>query len=345
MLGFLLASFLIQNRTFEGKVALFMTDESLNKFDRIVAILIQLQSKKIVRAQDLADRFTVSLRTIYRDIRTLEASGVPIYSEAGIGYSLMDGYRLPPIMFTREEASSFIAAEKLMQKFTDTVLDKHYKSAMYTLKAVLKSGDKDWLDAIASKVIMQTNQKPFNENAPNALALFFESIAEKKQIFISYQTFDTEEINERKIEAVGVFHEHDFWYVLGYCHLRKDYRQFRTDRIQQIKKTDLDFTQEHPTLEALLHKETPVATLIKIRILVDKKIARYLSWERKQYGFISEKKVGHQVEMVFQCYEIQESFPRWFLMFADQSEILEPAALKDRVLELLEAGKTRLLKK
>src|SRR5690606_28580630 len=119
-----------------------MYDESPKRFDRIIAILIQLQSKKIVRAQDLAERFGVSLRTVYRDIRTLEISGVPIYSEAGIGYSLMDGYRLPPVMFTREEASSFIAAEKLMQQFSDKELGEHYASAMFKLKAVLKSADK-----------------------------------------------------------------------------------------------------------------------------------------------------------------------------------------------------------
>lgn len=320
-------------------------DESLNKFDRIIAILIQLQSKKIVRAQDLADRFNVSLRTIYRDVRTLETSGVPIYSEAGIGYSLMDGYRLPPVMFTREEAGSFLAAEKLMQKFTDTTLDKHYKSAMYKLKSVLKTSDKDWLDAIDSKVLMQSNQELFNESAPNALALFFDGIAERKQILLLYKTFQTEEINERRIEPVGIFHENNFWYVLGYCHLRKDYRQFRTDRIQLIKKTDIDFTMEHKTLEELLQKETPLATLTKVRILVDNKIARYLTWERKQYGFVSEKNEGDQKEMTFMCCDIQESFPRWFLMFADYSEIIEPKELKTRVLELLEVSKARLLKK
>ncbi|SHI35793.1 helix-turn-helix transcriptional regulator [Flavobacterium terrae] len=320
-------------------------DESLNKFDRIVAILIQLQSKKIVRAQDLADRFNVSLRTIYRDIRSLESSGVPIYSEAGIGYSIMDGYRLPPIMFTREEASSFIAAEKLMQKFTDTGLDKHYKSAMFKLKAVLKNSDKDWLDAIESKVVMQSNQQLFNENVPNALALFFESIAEKKQTLLSYQTFETEEINERRIEPVGIFHQNNFWYVLGYCHLRNDYRQFRTDRIQKIWKTDLDFTLEHKTLDELLHKENSVHSLTKVRILVDKKISRYLSWERKQYGFVSEKKIGSQVEMTFMCSEMNNGFSRWFLMFADHADILEPQELRDRVLELLDMNKKRLLQK
>src|SRR5690606_32155840 len=107
-----------------------MHDQAPKKFDRTVAILIQLQSKKTVKAQDLADRFGVSIRTIYRDIRTLESSGVPIYSEAGVGYSLVDGYRLPPVMFSKEEAVSFITAEKLMQHFTDNNLKKHFQSAL-----------------------------------------------------------------------------------------------------------------------------------------------------------------------------------------------------------------------
>jgi predicted DNA-binding transcriptional regulator YafY len=126
-------------------------DETPKRFDRIVAILIQLQSKRIVKAQELAQRFEVSLRTIYRDIRTLETSGVPIYSEAGIGYSLLNGYRLPPVMFTREEATSFIAAEKLMQKFTDPELGKHYAAATFKLKAVLQGVDKDWVSSIESR--------------------------------------------------------------------------------------------------------------------------------------------------------------------------------------------------
>lgn len=96
-----------------------MIQEELNRFDRTLAILILLQSKKLVKASQLSDRFGVSLRTIYRDIRSLEAAGVPILGEAGVGYSIMEGYRLPPVMFTREEAGSFVAAEMLMRKFTE----------------------------------------------------------------------------------------------------------------------------------------------------------------------------------------------------------------------------------
>ncbi|WP_264535466.1 helix-turn-helix transcriptional regulator [Flavobacterium sp. N1736] len=319
-----------------------MMDETPKRFDRIVAILIQLQSKKIVKAQELADRFEVSLRTIYRDIRTLEASGVPIYSEAGVGYALMDGYRLPPVMFTREEVSSFIAAEKLMQKFTDPSLGNHYATAMYKLKSVLRSNDKDWLSNIESSVVMQTAEPLFNDNSPNTLAVLFESIAEKKQILLSYKTFDKEETTQRNIEPVGVFHDHNNWYFLGYCHLRKDYRQFRTDRILGIKKTECDFTIEHDSLETYLNKTETIPTT-KVRILIEKKIARYLEFERKYHGFVSEKEVDGKIEMTFMCRDLENGFPRWFLMFGDYATILEPEILKTKTLELLEINRKRLL--
>jgi predicted DNA-binding transcriptional regulator YafY len=319
-----------------------MIDESPKRFDRIVAILIQLQSKKIVKAQELADRFDCSLRTIYRDIRTLEASGVPIYSEAGVGYALMEGYRLPPVMFTREEVSSFIAAEKLMQKFTDPSLGNHYASAMYKLKSVLRSNDKDYLSNIESRIVMQTAEPMFNDNSPNTLAILFESITEKKQILLSYKTFDKEETTQRNIEPVGVFHDHNNWYFLGYCHLRKDYRQFRTDRILGIKKTECDFTIEHDSLDSYLTKNETIPTT-KVRILIEKKIARYLSTERKYHGYISEKEVDGKIEMNFMCRDIDSGFARWFLMFGDYAEILEPERLKTRVLELLEINRQRLL--
>lgn len=317
-------------------------DETPKRFDRIVAILIQLQSKKIVKAQELADRFEVSLRTIYRDIRTLEASGVPIYSEAGVGYALMEGYRLPPVMFTKEEVSSFIAAEKLMQKFTDPSLGTHYASAMYKLKSVLRSTDKDWLSNIESKILMHAAEPLFNDNSPNTLTVLFESIAEKKQILLSYKTLEAEEPTNRNIEPVGVFHDHNNWYFLGYCHLRKDYRQFRTDRIQGIKKMDCDFTIEHDSLETYLKKSETIPT-IKVRILIEKKIAKYLASERKYHGFVSEKEVDGQIEMTFMSRDIENGFPRWFLMFGDYAKILEPERLKVRALELLEINRKRLL--
>ncbi|VXB39559.1 Transcriptional regulator [Flavobacterium sp. 9AF] len=320
-----------------------MQDESPKRFDRIVAILIQLQSKRIVKAQELADRFEVSLRTIYRDIRSLEASGVPIYSEAGVGYSLVEGYRLPPVMFTREEASSFIAAEKLMETFIDKELGKHYASAMFKIKSVLKNTDKDWLTSIESKVIMQQPAvNLFNEKVPEAMSILFKSIADKTQVKLNYQAFDAEEASERSIEPVGIFHDNNNWYIFGFCHLRNDYRQFRADRIQGIENKDLAFTKEHQPLEFYLNKEKECPTT-KVVLLVDKKIGKYLDFEKKYHGFVSQKKIGQQIEMTFLSRDIENGFPRWILMFADHATIIEPQRLKDRMLEMLEIYKTNLL--
>lgn len=318
-----------------------MFDESPKKFDRIVAILIQLQSKKVVKAQDLAARFGVSLRTIYRDIRSLEASGVPVYGEAGTGYSLVDGYRLPPVMFTREEAGSFIAAEKLMQHFTDKELGSYYESALYKIRAVLSHRDKEWIDQIESKVVMQPAAgRLFNENVPNALSVILQAVANKTAIDLDYKTFDAEFPTTRRVESVGVFHDHNNWYLMAYCLLRKDYRQFRTDRILGIRKTDIPFHKEHKSLEYYLQpkKEYPTTP---IAIRVDKAVAKYLAFERKYHGFISEKPIGNQIEMHFICSSV-EGFCRWFMMFADAADIVEPALVKEKINHLLTAFQNRL---
>lgn len=317
-------------------------DDSPKRFDRIVAILIQLQSKKIVKAQELADRFDVSLRTVYRDIRALEASGVPIYSEAGTGYSLMEGYRLPPVMFTREEASSFIAAEKLMQKFTDPELGRHYASATFKLKAVLKSADKDWLSSIESNVLMQPTDKLFNEKAPNALALLFKSIAEKTQIELSYQALEAEQPVYRTIEPVGIFHDHNNWYTYAYCHLRNDYRQFRTDRILVIKTTENPFSKTHQPLETYLKDDKEKYPATRVKILIDKKIAKHLEHEKKFHGFVSQTVIGNEIEMTFLSQNIETGFARWYMMFGDYAKILEPESLKTNILEMLEKVRERV---
>lgn len=311
-------------------------DESPKRFDRIVAILIQLQSKKIVKAQELADRFEVSLRTIYRDIRTLEVAGVPIFSEAGIGYSLMEGYRLPPVMFSREEASSFIAAEKLMQKFTDKELGKHYHSATLKLKAVLKSVDKDFVSNIDANVVMRPNTLLFHDKVPNTLALLFKSIAEKIQVLLCYQAIDAEAASERRIEPVGVFHDNSFWYVFAFCHLRGGYRQFRTDRIHGLGLTEEPFRLQHEPLDTYLQKDAQQCETTKVILLVDKKIASYLDYEKNYHGFISSTVIGDQLEMTFMARDIVNGFARWFLTFGDYADIIAPESLKESVLVLLD---------
>ncbi len=102
----------------------------MNRIDRISAILIHLQSKQVVKAQEMAERFGVSKRTIYRDIRSLEEAGVPLGGEAEVGYYLADNYHLPMVSLTREEAGAFIVAAKLMEKHSDFGINQQFQSGL-----------------------------------------------------------------------------------------------------------------------------------------------------------------------------------------------------------------------
>src|ERR1700739_4978035 len=141
----------------------------MNRLDRLTSILIQLQTKRVVTAQEIAERFSISLRTVYRDIRTLEEGGIPLSGEAGVGYSIMDGYRLPPVMFTKEEATAFLTAEKLIEKLTDTSTDESYKSAMYKIKDVLRATEKDYIEHIDKHIEVVDNPYIPKQEAPTGL--------------------------------------------------------------------------------------------------------------------------------------------------------------------------------
>lgn len=320
-----------------------MHEDSPNRFDRIVSILIQLQSKKIVRAQELADRFEVSLRTIYRDIRSLEVAGVPLYGEAGSGYSLVDGYRLPPVMFSPEEASSFIAAEKLMTRFGDRELESHYQSALFKIKSVLRGDEKELISQIESRVMVRNPEQTNDHLAPNALATVFRAIGQRVQLRLLYEALASEQPQQRTIEPIGVYQDSGRWYLFGFCHLRQDYRQFRTDRIHNIEMTSLEFTRPHRPLETYLQPEKHPTT--RVRILVDPEIVKYIKSDRKNYGFVSERQTPKGIEMIFESRDPENGFGRWFMMFADFATILEPDWLNDTLTGYMQQAQARMKKR
>jgi len=318
-----------------------MLSEDLNRFDRTLAILILLQSKKLIKAQDLADRFDVSLRTIYRDIRSLEAAGVPIIGEAGVGYSIMDGYRLPPVMFTKEEAASFVAAEKLMQTFTDASLGAYFETAIHKVKSVLRGQEKDWITALEKQIRAAPRSEPFNKKIPNALEILFNSIAEQKQVTLEYRSLASTTASIRTVEPVGVFYESERWYLLAFCLMRNDYRQFRTDRIITIKRIDQNFTRKHGSIDD--HKKTidqrPTTT---VTIAVIKDVVRHIADERRHYGFVSEKETGDEIEMTFESRDPSDGLARWYMMFGDCARIIGPESFRERVRTLAKKTKDNL---
>jgi predicted DNA-binding transcriptional regulator YafY len=306
----------------------------MNRFDRITAILIQLQSRKIVKAQDLADRFDISLRTVYRDISSLAEAGVPIIGEAGVGYSIMDGYRLPPVMFTKEEARTFITAEKLMEKFTDLSTQSQYQSAMFKIKSVLRSSEKSMVENLENHIEIRQSSKPFYAENSNTLDVLLKSITERKVTRINYSSLSVEDLTDRVIEPVGIYHENNYWYTIAYCHLRNGYRNFRSDRILKIELTDQPFQHKHAPLKDFLAEAWDSQNLRLIRIRIEKKQAKYIRNEKYYYGFVSEVSLENEVEMTFLT-AYMEGFARWYLMLATHACIMEPESLKGIVKNLL----------
>lgn len=308
----------------------------MNRIDRITAILIQLQSRKVVKAQDIADRFNISLRTVYRDVKTLEEAGIPVIGEAGVGYSIMDGYRLPPVMFTREEATAFLTAEKFIGQYTDAAMGENYRSAMYKVRAVLRSTEKDLLENIEEFIEVVPQYGSGKNNAPdNVIETIIKGIAEKKQLRIHYKAATTQEATVRDVEPVGIFHLQGYWHMIAWCHMRNDYREFRADRISRITVTDHDFTKGHPPLKEYLDKAYRKYALHEIVIQVHRSKAMYLGRQKYSMGFISETEKGDYTEMTFLCMSV-ESFARWYLTLADYARIVKPLSMKGMVKSLLE---------
>lgn len=301
----------------------------MNRIDRLTAILIQLQSKRVVKAQDIAERFSISLRTVYRDIRTLEEGGIPIMGKVGVGYSIMDGYRLPPVMFTMDEATAFLTAEKLIEKLTDASTEESYKSAMYKVKAVLRATEKDYLENLDNHIEVLNNShvtKP--KNLPNPIQIILKSISKKHVVDIEYTSNNSQEKTKRNIEPVGIFYSGHYWHVLAYCHLRNDYRDFRTDRISKISQTDHMFIKEHPSLKTYLKQLSRERELETVIMQVDKKILKHFGDQLFYNGFVSQKEIkGDRVEMTFLSASL-EGFARWYMMFGDHADIVSPNKLK-----------------
>src|SRR6186713_3638860 len=118
----------------------------MNRIDRLTAILIHLQTKRVVKAEEIADRFGMSLRTVYRDVKALMEAGVPVGSEAGKGYFIVDGYHLPPVMFTQDEASAMLLAGKLVDKMADKSVRNAFESSLQKIKSVLNEAERDHME-------------------------------------------------------------------------------------------------------------------------------------------------------------------------------------------------------
>lgn len=306
----------------------------MNRIDRISAILIQLQTKRVIKAQEIADRFSISLRTVYRDIRSLEEAGIPVGSEAGKGYFLAEGYHLPPVMFTKQEAGSMLLAAKLVEKFADAATNEHYKSAMYKVKSVLRNTDKDFIENIDDRIEVLTPQNTPNLPPNNFMYEIQSAIAEKKVLVIQYFSVYKSEHTTREIEPVGIIFYGNNWHLIAFCRLRNGYRDFRLDQIRSIKPNNEVYTlSKNRTLSHYLNDLSGKADLQKAVIRFPKFIKKFLDTQKYYFGFVEESENQDSWDLTFLTTPF-EYIGRWLLSYGNSAEIIEPEELKNTMKKL-----------
>jgi predicted DNA-binding transcriptional regulator YafY len=228
-----------------------MSDNDTKRLSRLTAILIQLQTKRLLTATSLADKFNVSVRTIYRDIRALEQAGVPIMTEDGKGYSLMEGYRIPPVMFSESQANALILAEQLVLKNKDASFIKDYSEAIDKIKAVLKQSDKDKANLLADRTRFEQNiNRERNSDNINQLQ---QALTNFNLVNIDY-TNELGKTTNRMIEPFALISTTENWLLIAWCRLRKEFRYFRLDRMTRMQVLTEKFAKQKMTLQEYFEK-------------------------------------------------------------------------------------------
>lgn len=223
-----------------------MEEKEKPRLSRLTAIITQLQSKRLITAKFLAEKHKVSVRTIYRDIRTLEKSGIPIVTEEGKGFSIMEGYHLPPVIFTEDEANALITMELLAIKNKDQSLSENVSSAIEKIKSILRYSQKGNADLLAQRVYFGGNNQL--EKSSSNLMQIQSAIIHFKVLRIEYRSSEQKRTT-RQIEPFAVYSTKGNFLLIAFCRLRNDFRAFRIDFIEKLTPQEETFTPHNMTIQ------------------------------------------------------------------------------------------------
>lgn len=302
----------------------------LSRLERITAILLLLQSRRTITAQQLAKKFNTSIRTIYRDIRVLEEAGLPIGAEAGLGYYLLEGYSLPPVMFSKEEAAALLTGEKLLHQFGDVSINEEYTAAMNKIRSVLRNTEKYYLETLEQNIeVYRSGHRKPDADFPNRfISLIQKALVHQQVIEMEYFSSYKEEYNTRLVEPIGLCYMSGGWHLFAWCRLRKDIRDFRTDRIKSLRLKDEQYKKSKlPTLSECMKQWSNADSLHRIVLLLDNQLAKQAGEMKYYLGLIEETKQANHTRMVF-LHSSLEQFAVWLPAWGNQVEIVEPKELK-----------------
>jgi predicted DNA-binding transcriptional regulator YafY len=214
-----------------------------NSATRLITLIMLLQRQPNQKAAELAGKLGVSVRTLHRYIGMLDEMGIPVYSERGPygGFSLVRGYRLPPLVFTPEEAVAVYLGVSLVEAMWGRLYQEAAQGALAKLDNVLPDEQRQevaW--ARRSLAIAGMHRADLERLAPH-LEKLRRAVRERRRVHMRYRSGGTTEVQPRQMDPFALVHRWGWWYAIGYCHLRQGLRTFRIDRIQELSLTSQTF--------------------------------------------------------------------------------------------------------
>ncbi len=211
----------------------------MRRADRLFEIVQLLQSRRFMTAERLATALEVSTRTIYRDIRDLMATGVPIDGEAGVGYTLHRKFDMPPLMFDSEEIQALLLGARIVQSWADPELADAAKRALIKVEAVLP----EQLRPKISEATLFAPKIPDRNPAAANLGVLRGAIDQSAKVRFGYTRLDGEG-SARTVRPLGLFFWGTVWSLAAWCEMRQDFRNFRVDRMAKLAVLEETFAPE-----------------------------------------------------------------------------------------------------
>ena len=225
----------------------------MNRTDRLMGIVALLQSKKYVTAEAIAERYHISVRTVFRDLRAMGEIGVPIGFEPGQGYFIVNGYFLPPVSLSMEEANALALMEPIVLRFADRSIQQHFETALAKIKLVLGKAQREKLEQTQAQTSHYLPEIYHHRLPDTAFLSPIQNALNNQTILrIEYENAQNESTS-REVEPIGLTFYSLNWHMIAWCHLRHEYRDFRVSRIRDLKTSLMPFRKkDHLNLNEFL---------------------------------------------------------------------------------------------